>query len=743
MRRIWTVASRELRAMFDLPTGYVLLVVFLAINAFIFFRQAYLSNTASLRPMLDMLGWEFLFFIPAVTMRSLAEDLRGGQIEVVLAQPLSELELLLGKYLGSVLFLWIALALTFAIPLGLSAGAELPWGTIVGQYIGAALLAAGLAGIGVWASSLTRSQITAFIVGASLMFLLILVGLDPLLVGLPAGLGAIAARIGVLSHFESLGRGVVDLRDVVYFVSLAGVFLALAYGALLSRKLAPGAGARRLKLGVGMLVVSLIVVNLLGSYIGGRLDLTPGNSYTLSPATGRIVRNLDDLVTVKVFASQELPTEVALMKRDVDDLLRDLRSAGHGQVRIIERDPTDDEEARREAESLGIQPVQFNVIGQAELQVKQGYLGLAIQHGGQTEAIPFVQRTDDLEYRLASTIRQLSRDKKPAVGFVTYASGPSAAFADMQEQLRRSYDVRDVNLSDSTQPGPDVVTLVVAGTPDSLSQDQVKRLEAFLNRGGSMLVLAPGMEVSQQAPTAQPRLVAWNALLRPYGVSIRSDMAYDLLANEVIPLPTDFGRVLQVYPFFIRAQSTRSSPVNQDLGAVVLTWASTIDTTGATKGTLTALLGSSQATGTFTNLTTINPTQDFPQADLKHRLLAVQVNPQPAADGAKARGRLVVVGSLDFATDRFVRTAPENLSFSLNAVDWLAQDEELIAIRSKDRRPPALLFESSALREGVKYANVAGLPLLVAVLGIIRLVRRRRRTREPYRPLVPVEGSAG
>ena len=86
MRRIWTIASRELRALFDLPTGYVLLVVFLAINGFLFFRQAYLSNTASLRPMLDILPWEFLFFVPAVTMRSLAEDIRGGQIEVVLAQ---------------------------------------------------------------------------------------------------------------------------------------------------------------------------------------------------------------------------------------------------------------------------------------------------------------------------------------------------------------------------------------------------------------------------------------------------------------------------------------------------------------------------------------------------------------------------------------------------------------------------------------------------------------------------------
>jgi ABC-type uncharacterized transport system involved in gliding motility auxiliary subunit len=743
MRRIWTIASRELRALFDLPTGYVLLVVFLAINGFLFFRQAYLANLATMRPMLDLLPWEFLFFVPAVTMRALAEDLRGGQIEVVLAQPVSELELLLGKYLGSVLFLWIALALTFAIPLGLSAGADIPWGTVIGQYVGAALLAAGLAGIGVWASSLTRSQITAFIVGAGLMFLLVLVGLDPLLVGLPAGLGAVAARIGVLSHFESLGRGVIDLRDVVYFVSLAGVFLALAYGALLGRKLAPGAGARRLRLGVGMLAASLVVVNLLGSYIGGRLDLTPGNAYTLSPATGRMVRDLNDIVTVKVFASKELPTEVALMKRDVDDLLRDLRSAGRGQVRIVERDPSDDEAARREAESLGIQPVQFNVIGQAELQVKQGYLGLAVQHGGETESIPFVQRTDDLEYRLASTIRQLSRDKKPAVGFVTYGQGPGVSFQEMQEQLRRSYDVRDLELSDSTQPGPDVVALVLAGTPDSLPPDQLQRLEAFLNRGGSALVLAPGMEVSQRAPTAQPRQVAWNALLRPLGVTIRSDMAYDLLANEVIPLPTDFGRVLQVYPFFIRAQSTRLTPVNQDLGAVVLTWASTIDTTGAAKGTLTPLLGSSQATGTFTNVTTIAPTQDFPQTELRHRLLAVMVTPPAAAEGGKPRGRLVVVGSLDFATDRFVRTAPENLAFALNAIDWLAQDEALIAIRSKDRRPPPLLFSSPALREGVKYANLVGLPLLVGVVGVIRLVRRRRRTREPYRPLVPVPGRAG
>jgi ABC-type uncharacterized transport system involved in gliding motility auxiliary subunit len=739
--RIWTVARRELKALFDLPTGYVLLVVFLAINGFLFFRQAYLTDTGSLRPMLDGLPWIFLFFVPAVTMRALAEDIRGGQIEVVLAQPLSELELLLGKYLGAVLFLWSALALTLLIPIGLSLGAELPWGTIVAQYVGAGLLAAGLAGVGVWASSLTRSQITAFIVGTAVMFLLILVGLDPLLVGLPPALGTIAARIGVLSHFESMGRGVIDLRDAIYFLSLAGVFLALAYGALLGRKLAPASSnRRRLQLGVAMLTVALVVVNLLGGYIGGRVDLSPGKSYTLSPATRGIVGRLDDLVTVKLFASSELPTEVALMKRDVDDMLRDLRSAGKGKVRIVERDPATDDAARREAESIGIQPVQFNVIGQAELQVKQGWLGLVIQHGAETETIPFVQSSDDLEYRLVSAIRQLTREKKPVVGLVAGSQGPGLTFSELESQLAKSYEVRRLDLTDSTQPSPDVTALVLAGTPDTIPAAPLARLRGFLDRGGSALILATGMEVSQRAPTAQPRPVAWNELLQPYGVQIRTDMAYDLLANEVIPLPTDFGRVLQVYPFFIRAQSTRLSPINQDLGAIVVTWASTIDTTGAAKGTVTPLLVSSRATGTYTTATTIAPTQDFPQADLKSRLLGAVV--APADSGGKAHGRVAVIGSVDFTSDRFVRTAPENLTFTLNAVDWLVQDEALIGIRSKDRRPPPLMFTSPAQREGVKYANLIGLPVAVAIAGLIRLIRRRRRTREPYRPLVPAPESA-
>jgi len=689
--------------------------------------------------MLDVLPWLFLLFVPAVTMRSLAEDIRGGQLEVVLSQPLSELELLLGKYLASVLFLWIALALTFFIPLGLSLGAAIPWGTIIAQYIGAGLLAAGFAAIGIWASSLSRSQITAFMLAVVLMFLLILVGLNPLLVGLPPGLSAIAARLGVLSHFESIGRGVLDLRDVIYFLSLGGIFLGLAYGALLGRKLAPKGGAlRRLRLGVGLLTASLVVVNLLGGYIGGRLDLSPGQAYTLSSGTRNVLANLDDLVTIKVFASDELPTEVALMKRDVDDLLRDVRSAGHNRIRVIERDPSSDHAAQKDAQSLGIQPVQFNVIGQSELQVKQGYLGLAIQHGSQTETVPFVQHTDDLEYRLVSSIRNLTRAKKPRVGIVSQqAAGPGTGFQQLQDELSKSYDVRPLYPSDTISGDTAFAAVVLAGSPDTVPAPQLKRLQSYVDKGGSILVLAGGMKVSPQMPMAEPQPLAWNSVLQRFGVSIRSDMAYDLLANEAVPVPSDLGRVLQVYPFFIRSESSRLSLVNQDIGAVVLTWASTIDTSKAVKGTVTPLLATSTAAGTFTNATSIDPGSDFPRTDLGRKLLAVLVAPRDSGKAASGKGRTVVVGSSDFASDRFVQFAPENLGLALNAVDWLAQDEELIAIRSKDRQPVPLVFKSAVERDVAKYANLIGLPLVVALVGLAHLMRRRRRTRDPYRRLVP------
>lgn len=741
MNAIRIIARRELKSLFDLPTAYILLVIFIAVNDFLYFRQAELYAVASLRPMLELLPWLLLFFVPAVTMRSLAEDVRAGTLEVVLAQPITERELLLGKYLGQVLFLWIALALTLAIPLGLWLGARLEVGVLLAQYIGAALLVAGFASVGVWASSVTRNQITAFILGVAVMFILVLVGLDPLLVGLPAQLSAIAAAFGVLAHFQQIARGAVDLRDVIYFLTLVAVFLSLAYFSLMRRKLAPGgAELKRLKLGTTLLVAVLVMLNLFGRWIGGRLDLSPGRQFTLSPASKDMLAHLQDLVTIKLFASSALPPEVASVKRDVDDLLGDYRAAGHGRVRLVVIDPTGDSTAVHEAQSLGIPPVQFNVLGQSSLQVKEGYLGLAIQYANEVRQIPLIRQTDDLEYRLTAFIRDLTRTSRPAVGWFGTPQNPyqdqGSGYTTLRSALDRGYTVRDLTLASDSNLGADLKVLVLADAPDSIPPAQLEPLQRFLAAGGSALVMASGMRHSPQEPFAMARRVPWNALLQPFGVAIRSDMVYDLAANEAVSMPTNYGQVVMPYPFWIRAASTRASAVNAEVTGVFLPWASSIDTTHAAKGTVTPLLVSSRAAGAVEGQAALSPQQEFSQQNLASRILAVAVTPAAPGSAANAtKGRLIVIANDDFANDRYAQNQAANIVFVENAIDWLAQDDALIAIRSKDRTPPPLVFPSAAVKVAVRYGNLIGIPLAIVLFGASRLMRRRRLTRQAYRPL--------
>jgi ABC-type uncharacterized transport system involved in gliding motility auxiliary subunit/ABC-type transport system involved in multi-copper enzyme maturation permease subunit len=745
MRPIWTVARRELQSLLDHPMGYILLVVFLGVNNFLFYRQIEMAGVATLRPMLSLLPWLLLFLVPAVTMRALAEDIRSGTLEIVLAQPLTELELLLGKYLGQVLFLLLALALSLTIPVSLALGADLQVGVIVAQYVGAAFLLAGLAAVGVWASSVTPNQITAFIVAVAVTFALILVGLDPLIVGLPPRLGTLAASFGVLTHFQSITRGVIDLRDVIYFVSLAGAFLALTYFALLRRKLAPrGAAARRLRLGVGLLVAGAVLVTLVVQPLSLRLDLTPGGAYTLARGTKTLLRGLPDLVTVKLFASSELPPEVAFLRRDVDDLLRDYRAAGRGKVRLVARDPASDTAAAREARALGIPPVQFNVVGQAQLTVKEGWLGIAVQHAGDSKVIPVVRETDDLEYRLTSEIRALTHPTKPTVGMLTApaAGGPGQTFEGLRGALGGTYNVASVALTDSTPIADSITAIVALGTPDSLAPAQLARFGAFLERGGSLLILASGMTFQQGGgggfASAHP--IGWNTLLRRYGVAINSDMAYDLASSEHVSMPSQFGQVLMPYPLWLRALSTKASAINAELDGLFVPWGSTIALDSAPAGTATPLFTTSRAGGADRDFVMLQPQREFRRDSLAVRVVAALVNPLTADSAAAAplpKGRLVLVGSADMAGDRFVRGVPGNLTFLLNAVDWLAQDEALIAIRAKNRAPPPLAFTSQLARSVARYGNLIGIPALVIAVGAVRLWRRRRLTGRPY-----VAGSA-
>jgi ABC-2 type transport system permease protein len=223
---VLTVAKRELAAYFESPVAYVFLVIFLLLAGFFTFTFGgfFERGEASLAAMFNWLPWLFLFLVPAVGMRLWSEERRLGTIELLLTLPVATWQAILGKFLASWVFLLIALALTFPIAVTVNLLGDPDNGVIACGYFGAALLAGTYLAIACMTSALTRNQVIAFILAVLLCLLLILVGFSPVtdLLSRWASPWLVEAvtRFSVLAHYDGLQKGVVDSRDLLYFLSV-------------------------------------------------------------------------------------------------------------------------------------------------------------------------------------------------------------------------------------------------------------------------------------------------------------------------------------------------------------------------------------------------------------------------------------------------------------------------------------------------------------------------------------------
>ena len=226
---VGAVFRRELGSYFNSPAGYVLIVFYLLVsNGFFFFVQDFFrAGQASMRGYFETVPWIFLFFVPAISMRLWAEEKKVGTLEMLLTLPLRESEAVLGKFLAGFSFLAITLACSLTIPVSIALVGRPDWGLIAASYAGALLLGAAYLSIGLWVSSLTESQVLAFIVSISLIFALLAAGVLPVYLGSLGWLVAVCEYVSPLSHFQNVIRGVLDSRDVVYYVSVIALFLFL------------------------------------------------------------------------------------------------------------------------------------------------------------------------------------------------------------------------------------------------------------------------------------------------------------------------------------------------------------------------------------------------------------------------------------------------------------------------------------------------------------------------------------
>jgi ABC-2 type transport system permease protein len=429
MKQTLSLVRKELNSYFGSPMALIFVGAFLAATLFTFFwADAFFARgVADVRPLFRWMPILMIFLVAALTMRQWSEEQQSGTLEILLTLPARQVQLVLGKYLAAMALVAVALALTLFLPITVGVLGNLDWGPVVGGYVAAVLMASAYVAIGLFISSRTNNQIVALIITVVVSGLFYLVGSSGVTAFFGDRVAEVLRAIGSGSRFESIQRGVIDLRDLVYYLSLTGLFLTLNVVSLDSMRWSRGEQTRSYRRAF-VLTAVLVALNLATLNVwlyplkAARLDLTSQQEYSLSPTTLQMLSGLSEPLLLRGYFSERTHPLLAPLVPTIRDMLEEYRIASNGRVTVEIVDPAKDPEKEAEAtQTYGIQPTPLQVADRYAASVVNAYFDILVRYGNQYETLGFrdmieVQptrsgqpdvRLRNLEYDLTRTIKRV------------------------------------------------------------------------------------------------------------------------------------------------------------------------------------------------------------------------------------------------------------------------------------------------------------------------------------------------
>jgi ABC-2 type transport system permease protein len=390
------IARREFNGFFASPAAFLFLGAFLAVTLFVFFwvETFFARNIADVRPLFQWMPVLLIFLVAALTMRAWSEERRAGTLETLLTSSVRPVQLVAGKFLAGVALVGVALLLTLPLPVTVALLGPLDWGPVIGGYIATLFLAAAYVAIGLYMSSRTDNPIVALILATVVCGVFYLLGTPTLTTLFGYKIGGFLSLLGTGSRFESITRGVLDLRDLYYYLSIMGVFLALNLYALERLRWAGNPGTRRHRQWgwvVGLAAANFVTGNLWLAPVGwARADITQAHIYSLSHATRSYLGELQEPLLIRGYFSAKTHPLLAPLVPQLKDLLEEYAVAGKGEVRVEFVDPHDDPALEEEAAGkYGIHPVPFQMASKYQASVVSSYFDILIAYGDQYETLDY------------------------------------------------------------------------------------------------------------------------------------------------------------------------------------------------------------------------------------------------------------------------------------------------------------------------------------------------------------------
>ncbi|MCC6219650.1 MAG: Gldg family protein [Deltaproteobacteria bacterium] len=432
--RILSVTRKEFSSYFASPLAFIFLGTFLAVTLFVFFwvETFFARNIVDVRPLFEWMPILLIFLVAALTMRMWSEERRMGTLEILLTLPVSTPQLVIGKFLACLALVSVAMLLTVPLPITISFMGNLDWGPVIGAYIASILLAGAYLSIGLFMSSRTDNQIVSLILTSLVCFLFFILGSDNITAFFGRNIGEFLQALGTGSRFESITRGVLDFRDLYYYLSIMGVFLCLNVYILEKYSWSlPTADNRSnhsfWKLSTALLALNFIIGNFwLKEVHVVRADLTKGNLYSISDATKRFIGQLQEPLLIRGYFSSRTHPLLSPLVPQIKNLIREYEVAGDGRVRAEFIDPRENPDLEEEAnQKYSIKPVPFQMADKYQASIVNSYFNVVVQYGDKFEVLDFedlievkARSAADIDVQLRNPEYDITRSiKKVLYGF--------------------------------------------------------------------------------------------------------------------------------------------------------------------------------------------------------------------------------------------------------------------------------------------------------------------------------------
>lgn len=793
------IFKKELFSFFNSTIGYLIVLLFLVLNGLFLwvFRQQFNVfdyGFADLGNFFQLTPWVFLFLIPAITMRSFSEEKKLGTWELLLIKPLSIPKIVLGKFLGVLGVGLIALLPTVVYVFAISELGSIPgnydFGLVLGSYFGVVFLLALYCSIGLFCSTLSDNQIFAFIAGAALCFF---VFYGPEAISSLVSNGSFAERLkgfGAKAHFEDVAKGVLDTRDLFYFVALTGFFIFLSANRLQKKK------RSRMKkiLPLLMAMAVLVLINAIASQWYARFDLTEDKRFTLSEPALQSVVPFESPVVIDILLEGNLPSEFAKLQSEVILILEQFQ-AQNKKIQFDLVNPVEDPATRAQTivdlQQLGLKPASVTIEENGRTTQELVFPWAMVNHNNKTVKVQLLKNklgatseerinnsVQNLEYAFADAFHKLSIKEKKKIA-VLKGNGElgDQYLADFLSSIREYYNIGAITL-DSVDSNPQKVLnqlrafdlALVAKPTESFSEPEKYVLDQFIVGGGKSLWLMDQVAMDLDSlynetgsNVAVRRDLNLDDFFFKYGIRLNPVLLNDLY-NTPIVLANGEANDSQYNPlpwvFHPMVFSKENHPINNNIEAIRLQFANTIDTLANSNSKQILLQSSplSKVEGvpqriSFERLNEAlrqedyQPVLGYPVAVLvsgdfssayKNRVKPIDLIDAKEkgadnkmlviADGDIIANQLQNGRPLELGYDKWTSGFYGNKEFLTNCVNYLLDDDGFINIRNKKVAIPLLDVEKIAAKKTFWQLITIGLPMFLTVItGVLQYYFRKRK----------------